>query len=172
MRIYRGKIPIIAEEIVDALVRDGDIEVPADMVPEVRLDIEAQLKEYRRLDWEISEQAKDVIAARKLDYSHTQKIKQRLADERGFGVGEKGYDYLLQQLIEVLLHSRNVDEVYAEDNVLRKKMREIMRRHTELDGDLDKEVRAKIKNLQEGTQNWEIEYQRTLNDLKSRRGLD
>ena len=44
MRIYRGKIKPISEDIVRELMESGDIEVPEDQVGEVILDIEAIIK--------------------------------------------------------------------------------------------------------------------------------
>ena len=38
-------------------------------------------------------------------------------------------------------------------------------------GELDEEVRSKIKNLEEGTASFEIEYQRIMGDLKRKKGL-
>jgi hypothetical protein len=171
MRLYRGKIPIISEEIVDVLIQDGDIEVERDMIPEVHLDIEAVLKEFQRVDRAILEQAKDMVANRGLDFSHTYRIRKTIAERRGFGLGDQAYSWILEQLIEALLHSKNVEEVFAEDHDLRRKMREVLRKHTEMDRDLDREVRAKIRNMEEGTQNWDVEYQRVMSDIRRNKKL-
>lgn len=172
MRIYRGQVPTIAEEITRALMSDGDIEVSPDLLGEVHLDVEATLNEYRRLDREIGERAKDVIAERGLDYSHTGRVRKRIAEKQGFGVGEAAFDWIIAQLIEVFLHSKNVDEVFSADNEIRRKIRDVLRSHTNVDRDLDRQVRARIRNMQEGTQNWEIEYERVMGDLRSQKRLD
>jgi len=171
MRLYRGKVPLIAEEITDTLIAAEDIEVLPEMVSEVQLDIEAVLNEYRRRDREILERAKDAVASRNLEYSQTHRIRQRLAEKEGFGIGDKAMDYVIHQLLEVFLHSRNVEEVYAEDNLMRRKMVTILKSHTEIDRDLDLQVKNKIKNLQEGTTDWEIEYGRVMGDLRRTKGL-
>ena len=172
MRLYRGKVPIIAEEVVANLIKEGFIEVEPGMVSEVNLDMEAVLNEYRRLDWKISEKAKDIVAQRGLDYSHTNRVKKQLAGKEGFGIGDKALDWIITQSIEVLLHSRNVEEVFAVDNDLRRVLRDTIRRHTEMESDLDRQVRARIKNLQEGTGNWDLEYQRVMDDVKRGQGLE
>ncbi len=172
MRLYRGKVTLIAEDIVTMLVADGDIEVAAEMVDEVQLDVEAVLNEYRRLDREIMEKAKDMIAARGLDYSHTTRVKRRLAEQQGFGIDDKAYDYIITQLLEVVLHTRNIEEVFADDNTMRRKMRDAIRKHAELDDDLDRQVKARIKNLQEGTGNYDIEYERVMGNLRRQKGLE
>ena len=38
--------------------------------------------------------------------------------------------------------------------------------------ELDAEVRRRIKNLEEGTSTWEVEYQRALEQIKRNRGLE
>jgi hypothetical protein len=69
------------------------------------------------------------------------------------------------------MQSRFVDEIYSDDADLRKKMRTIMRRHMLVDEELDAEVRTRIKNLQEGTSQWDIEYSKVIEQIKQKRGI-
>ena len=64
MRLYSGKIPTVGSEIVKSLVEAGDIEV-SDRA-EAEMDVQAVLKEYIRLDREITEKTKDVLQKRNL----------------------------------------------------------------------------------------------------------
>jgi len=80
-------------------------------------------------------------------------------------------DYLLDQVVAMLMHSSHVEEVYAEDIVLRRRMTPIFKKHLGGDSDLDSEVRAQIKHVKEGTSLWDIEYARALETVKRRRGL-
>ena len=41
-----------------------------------------------------------------------------MADVRGFKMGDDGIEYVIGQMIEFLLISRNVEEVYSEDHSL------------------------------------------------------
>lgn len=172
MRLYKGRIPEIAEEIVKELMEGDDIEVEEKEVPEVRLDIEAVLNEYVRTEREISEKAKDLLAVRKLDYSYLNKLKQALAGERGFGINEDAVPYIIKQLLEVFMHSVHVEEVFSDDQTMRKKLATILRRYLSEDSLVDQEVRRRIKNLQEGTMTWDIEYQRVMEEIKRNRKLD
>jgi hypothetical protein len=38
--------------------------------------------------------------------------------------------------------------------------------------DLDKEVRNRIKNVTEGTQSWDIEYQKMMSQIKKTKGFE
>jgi len=49
------------------------------------------------------------------------------------------------------MSSRHVDEVFAEDVILRRKIKDICKKHMQLDEAIDQEVRDRIKNLDEGT---------------------
>lgn len=169
MRLYSGKIPVIAEEIVQALVKDGDIET--EKVEEVRLDLEAVMKEYLRQERQVVDEAKNRMEIRGLPYGQLGKMKAAVARERQIAIGEDVLPFLLEQILTMLFHSANVEEVFAEDIVLRKKMTSIMRRHMEVEGELDREVRSKIKNLEEGTASFEIEYQRVMDELKRKKRL-
>jgi hypothetical protein len=169
MRLYSGKVPVIAEEIVSTLIRDGDIETSVE--EEVRGDIEAVLKEYLRQERAVVDEAKTRLEIRGLPYGQLGKTKAIVARERQLPVGEDTLPYLLDQVMTMLFHSANVDEIFAEDTTLRKKMTAVMRRHMEVEGELDREVRSKIKNLEEGTATFEIEYQKTLEELKRKKRL-
>jgi hypothetical protein len=169
MRLYSGKITPIAEELVRALTTAGDIEVES--ADEVRLDVEAVLKEYVRREREISEQAKNRIEARGLPSTQLGKLKAQIAKESGFATGEDTLPYLIEQILEMLFHSQNVTEVFAEDGELRKRITPVLRKHMDVEEDLDREVRARIKNLDEGTAAFEIEYQKVLEQMKRKKGL-
>jgi len=172
MRLYPGKVTPIAQDMVTALCANGDIEVAAELVPEVVLDIESVLREYIRLDRDVTERAREKISKEGLEFTQLNKVKQKIAEERNFGVGDRAVEYLTKQIIEALFHSRHVDEVFAEDHMLRRALREVINRHTHVDDDLDQQVRNRIKNLQEGTQTWELEYQKVMGDLRRLKGLD
>jgi len=170
MRLYSGKIPTIAGEIVKKLLDEGDIAV-IDRT-EAEMDAQAVLKEYLRLDREITDKAKDVLQKRGLPYEQFGKVKRTLAHEKAFGLGEEGLEWMTNQMIESFMQSPHIEEIFAEDGVLRKRMADIMKKHMLVDEELDEEVRRKIKNLEEGTATWEIEYGKVLDQMKKNRGLD
>ena len=170
MRLYSGKIPTIASEVVKALVDSGDIAV-VDR-GEAEMDAQAVLKEYLRLDREITEKTKDVLQKRGLPYEQFGKVKRTLAHEKGLGLGEDGLEWMTSQMIESFMQSPHIEEIFVEDTVLRKRMTDILKKHMQVDEELDEEVRRRIKNLQEGTSTWEVEYGKVLEQIKRNRGLD
>ena len=170
MRLYSGKIPLVGTEIVKALVDSGDIAV-TDRT-EAEMDVQAVLKEYIRLDREITEKAKDLLQKRNLPYEQFGKIKRTLAGEKSFGLGEDGLEWMTNQMIESFMQSPHIEEVFVDDTVLRKRMGDILKKHMQVDEELDEEVRRRIKNLEEGTSTWEVEYGKVLDQIKRHRGLD
>ena len=109
MRLYSGKIPVIAEQIVGTLVKDGDIETENE--PEVRLDVEAVLKEYLRQERQVVDEAKNRMEIRGLPYSQLGKMKSMVARERQLPIGEDMLPYLIEQTLTMLFHSANVEEI-------------------------------------------------------------
>ena len=170
MKLYAGKIPIIGAELVRTLIEDGDIAV-IDR-GEAELDVQAVLKEYLRLDKEITEKAKDLLQKRNLPYEQFGKVKRALAGEKAFGLGDDGLDWMTTQMIESFMQSPHIEEVFAEDTVLRRKMTDVLKKHMMVEEELDAEVRKRIRNLEEGTSTWEVEYQKALEQLKRNRGLE
>lgn len=170
MRLYSGKIPVIGSEMVKTLVDAGDISVTDKS--EAELDVQAVLKEYLRLEREITERAKDVLQKRNLPYEQFGKVKRALAGEKGFGMGEDGLDWMTNQMIESFMQSPHIEEIFADDATLRRRMVDILKRHMQVDEEIDAEVRRRIKNLEEGTATWEIEYNKALDQIKRNRGLE
>lgn len=169
MRLYPGKVDSIAAEIITTLTAAGDIEVSDNN--EAQLDAAAVLKEYIRVDKELTERAKDILEIRGLPYSHLGRTKRQLADQKEFGLGEEGLSWISNQMLEAFMSSRHVDEVFAEDLVLRRKIKDICKKHMQVDEVIDQEVRDRIKNLEEGTQQWDIEYAKVLDQIKTKHGI-
>lgn len=169
MRLYSARIPKLAAEMVKALLKDGEVE--ADSPKEVQADIEAVLSQYMRDEQAVSDRAKEIIGQRGLAQTEFGRMKKLVADERKIKIGEDAIDYLLDQLVEMLMHSANVGEVFVEDYVLRRKMRDPLRKLAEEEDDLQAEVRAQLRHVKEGSSVWEVEYRRMMDDIKRRKGL-
>jgi hypothetical protein len=169
VKLYPGKVDTIAGEIIARLTADNDLEVSD--VHEAQVDAASVLKEYIRVDKELTERAKDVLEIRGLPASQMGRTKRQLAEQRDFGLGEEGVTWICNQLVETFMQSKHVDEVYADDIVLRRKIKEIVRKHMAVEDELDAEVRNRLKNLQEGTNAWDIEYAKVLEQIKSKHGI-
>ena len=169
MRLYSGKVDTIASEIINTLVQANDIEVSEQN--EAVLDAAAVLKEYIRLDKELTERAKDILEIRGLPYSHLGRTKRQLADQKEFGLGDDALTWISTQMLEAFMSSKHIDEVFAEDNILRRKIKDICKKHMMVDETIDQEVRDRIKNLEEGTSAWEVEYAKVLDQIKTKHGV-
>ncbi len=169
MRLYAGKISLIAQDLVRELTTSGDVELEDEN--EARLDIEAVLKEQVRTERRLSDEAKNRMEQRGMSYETLGRVKASVAKERRVAHGDEVLPFLVNQLLNMLFHSQNVAEVFAEDTALRRRITQTLRRHMEVETELDQMVRSKIKNLEEGTSTFEIEYARVMDQMKRRRGL-
>jgi hypothetical protein len=169
MRLYSGKVHALADECVRALVQAKDIEVESSH--EVVRDLESVLNGYVAAEREVNDRAKQLLEARSMPVSELGRLRRLTAEQRGIKIGEEMLDYLLDQCIEMLMHSANVEEVYAEDHVLRRSMRPVFRKYLELDEAVEAEVRGKLKHVKEGSRDWDVEYRRMMEDIQRRKGL-
>jgi len=169
MRLYRGKIEPITEEVVRALRESGAVEFENEV--EARIDIESVLKEYLRLDKEVVEEAKNRMEVRGLGYSQLGRTRTQVSKERGIPGQDEVLPYLIEQLLNILFHSHNVAEIFVEDVEIRKQIAPILRKHMDVETDLDRDVRSKIKNLQEGTSDFEVEYAKVMETMKQKKRL-
>lgn len=169
MKLYPGKVDAIAAEIITTLTQAGDIEVSDGN--EAQLDAASVLKEYIRLDKELTERAKDILEIRGLPYQHLNRTKRQLAEQKEFGLGEEGLGWIASQMLEAFMASRHVDEVFAEDTILRRKIKDICKKHMMVDETIDQEVRDRIKNLEEGSAAWDVEYAKVFEQIKQKHGI-
>ncbi len=171
MRLTRTKVEPIAKEVIGSLVAGGDIEVAQDRVSEAELDVRAILGNYLRVDEEVWERAKDLVAQRGIPQNELGRVRKIVSEERKHALGDDGIDWLIDQILECFMMSPNVDEVYADDPSMRKRIIDVMRRHLLEDDALDVEVRKRIKHLKEGTPAWDLEYRKVLLEVRKKHGL-
>ena len=169
VRLYRSKIPTVARDIIRQLTAAGDIEVNSR--DEAELDIQSVLNEYVRMEREITERTKDTLEARNLPHGQFGRTKRLIAEQAGIGLGEDGILWMCNQILETFMESKFIEEIFSTDQILRRKMVEILRRHMLVEEELDEEVRKRVQNLQEGTQQWDIEYARAMEQIRLKRGL-
>ncbi len=171
MRIYRKKILPISEDVVNDLVEGGDIEIDEEQREELVLDVEAIIKEYLRMDEDINNKARDIITKRGLSYSEFGKAKRLIADELEFESGDKGIFWIANQIIECFMYNDRVEEVYSIDRELRIKIAAAFDRHLGIEEQVQKEVADRLKHLEEGSPEYEIEHQKLYQQIARRKGL-
>lgn len=171
MRLYPKVIPIISRECIQKLMQDGDIEVEPMRVADAEMDLSAIMREYLANEERVNQATREALERRGYDHGKFNQVKREMADVRGFKMGDEGIEYVINQMIEFLLISRNVEEVFAEDNILRQKFFAVMKRHLDVDDEIDREARSRLKHLQEGTSAFDIEYNKTVEQIRRARGL-
>jgi hypothetical protein len=169
MRLYSAKVGPIAQDVVRTLVTGKDIETESQR--EVIADIEAVLKSYLDTERIVDEKTRDLLQRTGRGTTEYSRVRQQIAEHHGIKVGDETLDHLLDQVVEMLMHSNHVDEVFPTDVELRRKMAPVFKRHMAADAEVETEVRAQLRHLKEGTPQWEIEYGRVLEAVKRKRGL-
>lgn len=170
MRLHRSQLAGLARQIVKSLVDAEDVEVTDRR--EVERDVESVLSTYLNESERVLSRARELVQERGLPQGEFSRLKHLAAQQAGIKVGDEALDYVLDQLVTMLMHSAHVEEVFAEDHVLKRRMRDHLRGEEELDRDIEAEVRSKLKHVQEGSRMWEIEYERMKADIKRRRGVE
>lgn len=170
LRLYSGQVQVVATELLELLNEGEDLEVTPENLPEVQKDIESVLREYIRLNREMMDEARDKVAQNRR--SNIGREKRKIAKQKGIDIFDDPVGYIINQLIETFFHSHFVDEVYSLDRQIRRKLNPVLKRHMSVEEELDEEVRDKIKNLEEGSQAWDIEYQKAMGKLKRTKNLE
>lgn len=171
MRLYRRIIPKMSKEIIAKLRGDGDVEIDDQKLEEAELDVAAILVEYCNAEDRLNQETRDALTRKGLSAERFAQVKRGLAEAKHHKTGEEGAEYVIGQMLEALMHSRNVEEVFAEDHEMRKKITDSMRKYLGIDEEIDREARSRLKNLREGSADWDMEYERIVAQLKRARGI-
>jgi hypothetical protein len=169
MRLFSTHIPAISTECVRVLLAANDIE--AEAPKEVEADVASVLKSYLQSEQDVNDRTKELLERTGRGTGDFNRVREQIAESKGIKVGDESLDYILDQVVEMLNHSHNVEEIYVEDIVLRRKMAPIFKKHMAADSGLDAEVRAQLRHMKEGTSQWDIEYQKVLEATKRKKGL-
>lgn len=167
MWLTRAKLPALASSIVKALV-DAEL-IETESPQGVQADLLAVLEQYLRDEHEISTRARDLAAARGAPPTEVNRLRKELAKQQGVGIGDDTVDYLLAQFVEMLMHSGSVEEIFGQDHEIKLAMRNPLRKEQASAEQMDEVVRKRLKHVEEGSSQWEIEYQRMREEVLRRR---
>lgn len=170
MKLYGSQFAMISKDIIRTLQKKELIDVTAAQAPEAELDVMGVLREYNRMDRQLTNAARDASGSE--GRAAEMREKNRLAKEKNFRVGDDAIEYIVGQILETFMQSDNIEEIYGTDQEIRRALTLVLRKYSgDRQQELDVEVRSKLKNLQEGTSAWDIEYARMMDKVKERKGL-
>jgi uncharacterized protein len=166
MRIYRKIVPKIAKDVIRSLLLHKAIEVEDGHRDEAELDIAGVVVEYLDELDKITHDAHEALVRHGLASDALGRVKRSLADARGIRMGEGAEEFIIDRVVKGLFNSKNIEEIFAEDQDIRKAVKEAMDKYVGVDEELDREVRGRLKNLREGTSEWEVEYGRLIEQMR------
>ena len=129
MRLDPTAIPAISREAIAVLTREGDIEVEPTRVADAEMDLAAIMREHLTSEERVNQATREALERRGYDVSRFAEVMREMADVRGFKLGDEGIASVVGQMSEFLLLSRNVEEVFSADDVLRAKLGAVMAKH-------------------------------------------
>ena len=171
MRLYRAKVPEIARKVIETLCNEGDIEVEVANRTEAEQDLVAIMEEYLRRDWQLREKVREDMAQSGVGYENYGTMRGKVADRWGHPTRDDVGRYLSRQFIENFMISHFVEEVFTDDSHLWKKTLKLIESFHVDENEMREEARGLIKNVKEGSVEYEMAFQRSLKQVKKRRGL-
>jgi len=171
MKIYRRVIPKIAKDIVRSLLANRAIEVEDGHRDEAELDIAGVFVDYMNEVDKLKHDAQEALERHHLTVEMLGRVKATMAEQRKVIVGEAAFEHVVDRTIAALFESRHIEEVFMEDNELRNIVKPAIQKYLGVDEELDREVRGRLKNLREGTAEWEVEYGRLIEQMRGTKSL-
>ena len=171
MKLYHTKIPEIATEIIETLIKADLLELRAEVRSEAEQDLIAIMEEYLRRDRALREKVREYMHSRSVPYSRYGRIRSRMADNWGHPLSDDVERFLARQFVENFMMSRFIEEVFGTDEVLYKTVIDVLRQYHVDEAALREEARGKVKNVKEGSVEYEIALEQALREVKKRHGL-
>ena len=171
MKLYLANVQLISSTIIDQLCNDGSIEVTARNKAEAESDLTAVMEEFLRRDRKIMRETKDTMSAFEIPYDQFSDQRSKLCKKKGHPTGKDIEKYLARQFIESFMMSNFVDEVYASDEELFKKILPVLRSFHVDENQIREEAKTKIANFVEGTVEYEMALRQAILEVKRKKGL-
>jgi hypothetical protein len=171
MKLYRARISTIAHAVIERLGREGDIEVAPENREEAERDIVAILDTFLRRDQELHESVREDMERRGLPYDQYGRTRKEVAERWGHPLGDEVERYLSRQIVENFMISRFIEEVFGEDREIYKKVLDTMKKHDVDENALRQEAKERIKNVVEGSVEYQEALARALREVRKRHGL-
>jgi len=190
MRLHKSQISKLTDSILETLTETNQFvevaerpederidprrgtQLPDTKIDELRRDVQSVLYSYLNNDQRLHSEARRRVERAGEDQSEVYNTKRQLAKQEGFGLGEEAPSYIIEQLIETLLHSSNVEEIFAEDKELRVALLPILRESMNTRRNLQQEVSNRLKQIEKSSESWEELFFTVNQRLKDRYHLD
>lgn len=167
MKIYRKVIPKISKDVVRSLLAKRSIEIEDGHRDEAELDVAGVLVAYMNDVEKLGADAEDALQRNNLGAHMLGQVKKTLAQKRNILLGSDAQEQIVTLVIDALFNSKHIAEVFEDDNELRMTVNGSMEKYFGVDEELDREVRNRLKNLREGTAEWETEYSRLIGQMRN-----
>ena len=170
-RLYPGKVDEIAQRVIRGLCDKSHIEVDVSRTIDAQLDLVAIMNEYMRRDRQLRVDAKERMQILALPYGHFGKTLRILAKERRHPLGDRLQVYLANQFINNFLNSPNIEEVYEQDNTMRKEILDILDEYRVNEDEIREEAKKLIRNVKETDLQYDLELSKKMVEVRRKRGL-
>lgn len=171
MKLYRTRIPAIAHAAVERLCNEGDIEVDPPNRTEAEQDLVAIMEMYAKRDNDLREAVRETMERKGIPYDQYGKMRGELAEAWDHPSGDDVDRYLARQFVENFMISPFVNEVFAEDKDLYKKLLDVLKGFDVDERALRAEAEERIKNIPEGSVERQEALNRALREVRKRHGL-
>jgi hypothetical protein len=171
MKLYKTRIPTIANAVITRLSDEGDIEVEPKDRTEAMSDLVAIMNMYLERDNQLRDAVRAEMERKNIPYDQYGKVKGEIAEAWGHPTGNEVNHYFARQFIENFMISKFIGEVFTDDRQLYHKIKVILQEHDVDERALMKEAEERIKNIPEGSVERQDALNRSLKEVRKRHGL-
>lgn len=79
--------------------------------------------------------------------------------------------HIAGEVVRSLWASDHIEEVYVDDDKIHKFVTDVFQHHLVVDERLREEAKSRLKNVEFGSMEWDVQYRRVMDELREREGL-
>ncbi len=187
MRLPKKLIERVVDRILEMKVDEGDYlalepfdkEVFRKKLIEIFkrvIELERKVHEEALKILRTNEEARKIIDSGSVEQNKAlRKVKEIIAERMGVGLTKSDLiNQITNEIVSLIERDEDV-EIYEDYDLLRRKIRKIIKDAIEEEEEIDREVRKRIRKysrrLVEGSREWELMYKKIYEDILIQKGL-
>lgn len=162
MYFQKEIIANISKNIIFSIINNKFLDILPSKIKNAEMDIAFILLCIWKNNREIDYNTEDLIRSKKINNKYFSQIRHNILTTWMDGENKDVIYNITAQILNILLKSCNIDEIYVDNNILQNKINKILIENLLITSEVNRIVTNKLTGYKKGTSEWEIIYSRLV----------
>jgi len=162
MYFQKEIIANISKNIIFSIINNKFLDILPSKIKNAEMDIAFILLCIWKNNREIDYNTEDLIRSKKINNKYFSQIRHNILTTWMDGENKDVIYNITTQILNILLKSCNIDEIYVDNNIIQNKINKILIENLLITSEVNRIVTNKLTGYTKGTSEWEIIYSRLV----------